>query len=1163
MFDKRLLGMVPGAVKYVLASVAFQWIALVANVVLMISFGTFLQLAFEGTPSGQAFFQLAIVAAVVIAIRATCVSCAQSMGFKAASRAKRTMREAVYDKLVRLGPAYAEQVSTSEAVQISVEGSEQLEVYFGSYLPQLFYALVAPVTLFVMLAPLSLPAAVVLLVCVPFIPLSMVAIQRLARKVVRGYWRSYADLGGSFLENIQGLTTLKIYRADEAQQEKMNQEAEGFRQATMRLLSMQLNSITVMDLLAYGGAAAGIIVALFQFSGGAASLGAVFAIVFLSAEFFIPMRTLGSFFHTAMNGLAAAEKMFSLLDSEEPNRGSRKVDASNCTIVCQGLGYSYDGERRVLSEVDFTAAQRKFTAVVGVSGSGKSTLAGILSGRNAAYEGSVTIGGIDVRDIARSSLMKAVTTVSSSSYLFKGSVRTNLLMGDPNASDEELWAVLERCRLDEFVRVAGGLDLLLTEQASNLSGGQRQRLALARALLHDSPIYIFDEATSNIDAESERAIVGVIDALAADKTVIMISHRLASVREADRIYALEGGHAVESGVHGDLLASGGAYALLWREQSRLEAYASRESDEVTPTTVADAAAADADAPHGALSEGETAAGEGDRRQRSRLGVMRELVKLVGSLAPYMALAIALGVLGFLAAVFLTTFGAYGIVAAAGIPEGIGFVAACVLVAVCGVVRGPLRYGEQLCNHYIAFKLLALVRDRMFSALRRLAPAKLESRDKGNLISLITSDVELLEVFYAHTLSPIAIAVIVSLVMTIFIGTFSPLLALLALAAYLVVGVVVPLAASRASGSSGRVFRDQVGEMNSFVLDSLRGLRETLQYGREQARSADLLARTTALAEVEGKAKRRTGGFMALTGALVLAFDTLMLGAAFHMHSLGMIDFAGAFICTMALMSSFGPVIAVANLGSTLQQTLASGARVLDILEERPQVEDVSDGEDIAFDGATARNVRFSYRNELILDGVSLSIKSGTVVNVAGRSGAGKSTFLKLLMRFWDVTDGSIDLSGTDIRRVNTASLRGNESYLTQDTHLFAGTVRENLTLVKPNASDADLDEACRKASLLDLIKRLPKGYDTPVGELGDTLSGGERQRLGLARVFLYDAPFVLLDEPTSNLDSLNEAAVLSALEDGRAGKTIVLVSHRASTCRFADVVYSIEHGRVS
>lgn len=1159
MFDKRLLGMVPGAVKYVLASVAFQWIALAANVVLMISFGTFLQLAFEGTPSGQAFFQLAIVAAVVIAIRATCVSCAQSMGFKAASRAKRTMREAVYDKLVRLGPAYAEQVSTSEAVQISVEGSEQLEVYFGSYLPQLFYALVAPVTLFVMLAPLSLPAAVVLLVCVPFIPLSMVAIQRLARKVVRGYWRSYADLGGSFLENIQGLTTLKIYRADEAQQQKMNQEAEGFRQATMRLLSMQLNSITVMDLLAYGGAAAGIIVALFQFSGGAASLGAVFAIVFLSAEFFIPMRTLGSFFHTAMNGLAAAEKMFALLDSEEPNRGGGKVDASNCTIVCQGLGYSYDGERRVLSGVDFTATQGRFTAVVGVSGSGKSTLAGILSGRNAAYEGSVTIGGIDVRDMARSSLMKAVTTVSSSSYLFKGSVRTNLLMGDPKASDEELWAVLERCRLDEFVRVSGGLDLLLDEQASNLSGGQRQRLALARALLHDSPIYIFDEATSNIDAESEQAIVGVIDALADDKTVIMISHRLSSICGADRIYALEGGHAVESGIHEELLASGGSYALLWREQSRLEAYASREGDGVEPTAT-DAAAADA--PHGALPEGDTA-GKGGRRQRSRLGVMRELVKLVGPLAPYMALAIALGVLGFLAAVFLTTFGAYGIVAAAGIPEGIGFVAACVLVAVCGVVRGPLRYGEQLCNHYIAFKLLALVRDRMFSALRRLAPAKLESRDKGNLIALITSDVELLEVFYAHTLSPIAIAVIVSLVMTIFIGTFSPLLALLALAAYLVVGVVVPLAASRASGSSGRVFRDQVGEMNSFVLDSLRGLRETLQYGREQARSAELLARTTALAEVEGKAKRRTGGFMALTGALVLAFDTLMLGAAFHMHSLGMIDFAGAFICTMALMSSFGPVIAVANLGSTLQQTLASGARVLDILEESPQVEDVSDGEDIVFDGAAARNVRFSYRDELILDGVSLSIKPGTVVNVAGRSGSGKSTFLKLLMRFWDVTGGSIDLSGTDIRRVNTASLRGNESYMTQDTHLFAGTVRENLTLVKPDASDADLDEACRKASLLDLIKRLSKGYDTPVGELGDTLSGGERQRLGLARVFLYDAPFVLLDEPTSNLDSLNEAAVLSALEDGRAGKTIVLVSHRASTCRFADVVYSIENGRVS
>lgn len=1164
MFDKRLLSMVPGVARYILANVAFQWGALVANIALMMSFGWFLQRAFAGEATANAFFHVLAAAAIAIVVRAVCVYRSQSMGFEAARLAKRTMRQAVYDKLVRLGPSYAEQVSTSAAVQMSVEGCEQLEVYFGSYLPQLFYAIIAPVTLFAFLAPLSLPAAAVLLICVPLIPLSIMAVNRIARRTVRSYWRSYADLGGSFLENIQGLTTLKIYRADRARHERMNGEAEGFRQATMRLLSVQLNSITVMDLLAYGGAAAGIIVALFQFSGGAATLGSVFTIVFLSAEFFLPMRTLGSFFHTAMNGVAAAERMFDLLDIEEPRRGGVRIDPADCSIVCHSVGYSYDGHRRVLDEVDFSAPKGGLTAVVGASGSGKSTLAGILSGRNAAYTGSVTIGGIDVRDTARESLMRTAVTVSSSSYLFKGSVRSNLLMAGPDASDERLWDVLDRCRLGDFVREAGGLDYRLTEEAGNLSGGQRQRLALARALLRDASLYIFDEATSNVDVESERAIVEVIHGLAREKTVIVISHRLSTVRDADRIYALEDGRVAEAGTHDELLAAGGAYARLWNEQARLEVYAcDGDEDTAVPGESEPAAGALGGFGDAAAASSDPVPDDPSSSRRSNFSIMRDLVKLVGPLAPYMVLAITLGVLGFLAAIFLTTFGAYGIAAAAGVPRGLGFAASCVLVAVCGVVRGPLRYGEQLCNHFIAFKLLAHIRDRVFAALRRLAPAKLEGRDKGNLVSLITSDVELLEVFYAHTISPIAIATIVSLVMVAFIGSFSAPLALIALVAYVVVGVVVPLTASRTSGSAGRLFRNRVGDMNSFVLDSLRGLRETLQYGCEGKRSAELAERTDDLATIEAGLKRRTGRFTALTGALVLAFDTVMLGAAFHLQSTGAIDFAGAFICTMALMSSFGPVIAVANLGSTLQQTLASGARVLDILEERPQVEEVSNGRDIDFSGAAVSQVGFSYGDERVLDDVTLSVDPGTVVAITGRSGSGKSTFLKLLMRFWDVTDGSIELSETDIRTINTSSLRANQSYMTQDTHLFVGTVRENLVLVKPDATDAELDEACRKASLLDLVERLPKGYDTPVGELGEALSGGERQRIGLARVFLYDAPFVLLDEPTSNLDSLNEAAILSALEAGRAGKTIVLVSHRVSTCHIADTVYSMERGRVS
>lgn len=1195
MFNKRLLAMVPTAMRYILANVLFQWISLMANIATMVAIGLFIYDTLIAASDGMTLVQVLIIAAAAIIVRALCTTAAQSMSCKASAIAKKTMRQAVYGKLTRLGPAYAEKVSTSEAVQMSVEGTEQLEVYFGSYLPQLFYAIIAPITLFCFLAPWSLPAAIVLFVCVPLIPVSIMAIQRIAKRVVRTYWGKYADLGGTFLENLQGLTTLKIYRADAARHKLMNEEAEGFRQATMKLLTMQLNSINVMDLLAYGGAAAGIIVVLFQFAGGAASLTAAFVIVFLSAEFFIPMRTLGSFFHTAMNGIAAAEKMFDLLDTPEPERGSEFIDPANCSIECRGVSYSYDGERMVLSDVDFHAGQNRFTAIVGESGSGKSTLAGILSGKNAAYGGTVTIGGIDAKELSRESLMKSLVTVSFSSYLFKGSVRSNLLMGKPDATDDELWDALDRCRLGDFVRSSGGLDLMLAEQATNLSGGQRQRLAMARALLHDADIYIFDEATSNIDAESEAALVETIEELARTKTIIMISHRLAAIRGADRIYAMDDGRIAESGTHDELLANGSVYARLWNQQASLEAYVAREQGGCEPAAEAAQdrdAACDVEgagarvaafgekdgssaggspvgksvAPGAPATAGAVGAGEGataPKRKRSNLSVMLRLIALVGPLLPYMTLAIVLGVAGFLAAIFLTTFGAYGIVDAAGMSAGIGFSAACVLVAMCGIIRGPLRYGEQLCNHFIAFKLLALIRDKVFGALRRLAPAKLEGRDKGNLISLLTSDIELLEVFYAHTISPIVIAIIVSLFMTAFIATFSVPLALVALAAYLSIGVVVPLVASRLAGKGGREFRDQVGDMNTFVLDSLRGLREMLQYGREKIRSVELDRRTDDLAAVESELKARTGRFMALTGALVLAFDVVMIGIAFNLYATGELGFSGALICSMAFMSSFGPVIAVANLGSTLQQTFASGARVLDVLDENPEVEDVTDGIDIAFDGAEAERIDFSYGSEPILENVSMSIRSGTVVNIAGRSGSGKSTFLKLLMRFWDVTGGSIELSNVDVHRINTESLRKNESYMTQETHLFAGTVRENLSLVKPDATDSELDEACRQASILDLIERLPKGYDTPVGELGDTLSGGERQRIGLARVFLYDAPFVLLDEPTSNLDSLNEAAVLSALEKSKAGKTIVLVSHRASTCMFADVSYSVENGRLS
>lgn len=1156
--------MVPGAVKFIVADVAFQWVALACNIALFMVIGLFLQATLEGAAdAGMAIGVLAASAAAIV-VRMVCQTAAQRMGHKAASCAKCSIRQQVYDKLAALGPAYSETVATAVAVQVSVEGTEQLESYFGQYLPQLFYALLAPLTLFVALSPLSLPAAVALLVCVPLIPASIVCVQKIARRTMRNYWGSYTDLGSMFLEAIQGLTTLKIYSADARKHEEMNEAAESFRKATMRLLTMQLNSITVMDLFAFGGAAVGMIAVLWQFSCGAATFAAAFSIVFLSSEFFIPMRTLGSFFHTAMGGMAAAEKMYAILDAPLPVDGAREVDPRDPRVECRGVGYSYDGKRQVLEGVDFSAPRGSFIGVTGESGSGKSTLAGILSGANARYAGEVSIGGIDLRDISAESLRKTVTTVPFSSYVFKGTLRANLLLAKPDASDDELWGALAKCRLVGFVRESGGLDMEIAAEGANLSGGQRQRLAFARALLHDSPIYIFDEATSNIDAESEAAIISAARELAGSHTVIMISHRLSAIEHADEIYVLEQGKLVEHGTHSQLLARGCAYARLWESQSQLEAFAQGDGEAASGASVPQPPheADESVQPAGVDRRG--ASGTAAPRRRSNFSIMARLVGLTRPLLPVMALAIVLGVLGFLAAIFLTVFAAYGLLNAAGswgvVPLGV----ACALVVVCGVVRGPLRYGEQLCNHYLAFKILALVRDKVFGKMRTLAPAKLEGRDKGDLVSLLTGDIELLEVFYAHTLSPAAIALIVSVVMVSFTATLSPLLAAYAAFSYAVVGIAVPWISSKASGTGGREVRDAIGSMNAFVLDSLRGLRETLQFGRADDRARELACRMSDLAKVEGRLKDRTAVAMAATGAVVLALDMGMLLAAMHLANGGAVAFGSAAIACAALMSSFGPVIAVANLGSTLQQTLASGARVLDVLDESPQTVEIEDGVSLdGFYGAAASHVDFSYGDACVLSDVELSIQPGQVVRIAGRSGSGKSTLLKLFMRFWDVSSGAIEVSGRDVRRVATASLRQVEGFMTQETHLFAGTVRDNLAFAKPGASDAEIMVACEKASIADFVRRLPSGLDTQVGELGDALSGGERQRLGLARVFLHDAPFVLLDEPTSNLDALNEAAVLRALADNRAGKTVLLVSHRPSAAAIADVTYSVEHGRVS
>ena len=547
------------------------------------------------------------------------------------------------------------------------------------------------------------------------------------------------------------------------------------------------------------------------------------------------------------------------------------------------------------------------------------------------------------------------------------------------------------------------------------------------------------------------------------------------------------------------------------------------------------------------------------KKRSNFAVMKNLIHLVKPLTDYMILAILMGLLGHLCASFITIFGAFGILQVLGMWKGsLGFL--FIGVAVFAVLRGILRYAEQSCNHFIAFKLLALIRDEVFQSLRKLTPAKLEGKDKGNLITVITSDIELLEVFYAHTISPTAIAVLYTILLCLFIGQFHVILGILALLAYLAVGVLIPLAVSKAGGDDGMRFRTKSGELGSFVLDSLRGLSETLQYGQGQERMRQMNHRTDELSKEEERMKRTTGRNMAITGMTILISDLLMLFVSSMLYQRGTLGFDGVLISTVALMSSFGPVTALA---STLQNTFAAGNRVLDILEEEPMVKEINGQKEIAFHGAKAEHVTFSYGQETILKDVSADIKENSVVGIIGKSGSGKSTLLKLLMRFWDVHEGSVSISGTGVNQINTSNLRDMESFVTQETCLFHDSVAANLRIAKLDATQEELEAACKKASIHEFIKKLPQGYETQVGELGDTLSGGERQRLGLARAFLHDAPFMLLDEPTSNLDSLNEAVILKSLEEERNGKTVVLVSHRESTMQIADVVYSVERGRMS
>ena len=573
MFDKRLMAMCPESKKYIAGNIIFQWLELCMNAVMigLIALSAEKLYRRELTLSGALPSLLLI--ALTILVRFFTTRYAVRMSYLASRTVKRKMRERIYRKLLRLGPSYREKVTTAELVQESVEGVDQLESYFGQYVPQFFYAFIAPVTLFALFtAAGSLRTGLVLLVCVPLIPATIVIVQKIAKRILAKYWDQYARLGSTFLENLQGMTTLKIYQADEFKNEQMNEESEHFRVVTMKVLTMQLNSIIIMDLLAYGGAAVGIILATKEFVNGSLEMAPCLFMILLSADFFLPMRRLGSYFHVAVNGMAASDRIFRFLALEEPDEGMELFPKNGGNFLLKSVSFSYDGEREVLHRINMQIPKNSFMGIVGESGSGKSTIASLLTGRLTAEQGEISISGVPIADCTQESLMRGITYIGPSSYFFKGTVRDNLLMGDPSASDERLLEVLRTCRMDTFPGEESALDLRLTENAQNLSGGQKQRLALARALLHDSPVYIFDEATSNIDVESEQIIMDRIRALAGGKTVILISHRLVNTREADRIFVMENGKLVESGNHRELMKWGGTYAVLWRMQQKLERF---------------------------------------------------------------------------------------------------------------------------------------------------------------------------------------------------------------------------------------------------------------------------------------------------------------------------------------------------------------------------------------------------------------------------------------------------------------------------------------------------------------------------------------------------------------------------------------------------------------
>lgn len=1142
MIKKRLLQLLGKQRKYIVYQILWQWISLWAEVGMVWFLASVVQAAYGGTLTSGLLMQNTIYAVVCMLVRYACSRMQVRTGYAASADVKRILREKIYDKLLKLGPSYKEQASSAEIVSMTTEGVEQLETYFSKYLPQFFYALLAPVTLFFLLKNVSFRSAVVLLAAVPLIPIVIMVVMKVARKLLDHYFQIYYGLADTFLEKLHGLTALKIYQADQQAAEDMAEESEQFRKVTMKVLGMQLNSTAVMDLVAYGGTAVGFVTALSQYQQGAVTLSGMIMILFLGAEFFLPMRLLGSYFHIGMNGMKASDRIFAFLDLPEVKDGTEEMTSSDQSIVLDHVSFAYEENRPILKDVSMEIPAGSFVTIAGVSGSGKSTLAGILTGRNRNYSGTVTIGGKRLSDLSSASRMKHITMVAHDSMLFSGTVRENLQLGNPDATEAQMKEVLQKVALGEF---AENLSMHIAEQGSDLSGGQRQRLCFARALLHDSSIYIFDEAASSIDMESEAVIMNAIRSLAGSRTILVITHRLADAEGSDRIYLLDQGRIAEQGTQEELMKQNGLYARMYTEQKTLEDYTRTVSAEEKPRKEIHLNRQNAE---------RTAVQKEEKERRSGFAIMKKLIVLVKPLTGVMLTGIALGVIGYLCAIFLTILASQG---AARIAEGGSASGLFAIILVIAAARGFLHYGEQYCNHYIAFRLLALIRNKVFAALQKLSPAKLDGKEKGNLITIITSDIELLEVFYAHTISPIAIAVITSLILCIFIGQQYLPAVLVSICAYLMVGAVIPLFSSRKNAQAGMKYRTAFAEMNSYLLESVMGVYETIQYGGQKQAEEKLNARAEKLGVLQKELSHYEEQQSSFTNLMIQVFSWIMLMVMASAYQNGMIGFEAMLAGIAAMMSSFGPTAALASLSTGLNQTLASGERVLSILEEEPAVPEVTDGMDVPFAGAELDHVSFAYEGEEVLKDVSMTFPEGKIIGIHGPSGCGKSTILKLLMRFYDVQSGAVKISGNQVKEINTASLRRMESYVTQETWLFSGTIAENISLRKPGITMDQIREAAQKANLDAFITSLPEGYDTKLGELGDTLSGGERQRIGIARAFLHGGEFVLLDEPTSNLDALNEGMIMKTVKESSEGKTVVLVSHRDSTLSIADEVIDL------